>query len=807
MKQILRSWRNSPGFTAIILIILAVGIGSTTAIFSLVYGILLKPFPFHKPEQLMVIQTTSAKFHGAVRLVSIPDFDDLRRSAKTFSAMAAYRVERFSLLDGGNAQAVQYARISPELFQVLAVRPRLGESFTASDDQPGGDANKVILSHGLWKRRFNSDPSVIGRTIRTTVTTLKIVGVMPEHFRFPDDVQMWVPMQSLLNVRHLKRTDNRQYREIRVVARLQDGIGLAAAQAELELLGQNLERAFPVSNESMRHTAAPLRDALVGDVRPYLWLLFASVVLVLSICAANSANLFLARASARTREFTIRSALGANPIRIIREQLLECVALSTAGGAFGLLLAKALIDAFPRFAGDQLPAWIDVQLDWVTLAFSFSIALLTGACFGLMPAMMAARVNLNDVLKEGVRGSSGAGRVKKGLIVTEVALAALLLISAGLLLRTLVQLQRVELGFKTANLYTIQITPFVPGEEKERIRRSSQYFERTTARLRQLPGVIEAGATDDFPFTRSQALGRSTLQLEAKGDLATESIQRHPAALIDVTPGYFATLGIPLLEGRTFRESDDLSAPWVIILSERAAKAFFPGRSPLGRQVRTNTAGATDPWATVVGVVGNIKYRANESDQSLEFYYPYKQYGLSTTRVAIRIGADRPGLEQEIRAAVQAIDAETPVEDIRPMSALIADTLWQQRLWGILLGGFATAAFLLSILGLYGVLTFSVNQRVREIGIRIAIGARPSQVVSMILGDGLKLIGLGLLAGVLASLALSRWLTGFLFQVSWLDPWTYLSVLILVPLAGLLAAALPALRAIRIDPLNSLRAE
>ena len=807
MKQILRSWRRHPGFTAIILIILAVGIGSTTAIFSLVYGILLKPFPFVEPDQLVLLQTTSTKLRGATRPVSLPDFDDLKRSATQFSGMAAYRVERFSILDTGVAQPVQYARISPDFFGVLGVQPILGQTFQPQDDQPGGSANKVILSHGLWTRRFNSDPAVLGRSIRTSVTSLTIIGVMPEGFRFPDNAEMWVPIQSLLQVRQLKRTDERQFRQFKVVARLRSGVAASGAQAELDLIGRNLEQAYPASNEAMRPEVVSMRDAMVGDIRAYLWLLFASVALVLGICAANSANLFLARASARTREFTIRSALGADPNRIIRGQLLESIALSAVGGVLGLLLANLLIGLFPRYAGQQLPSWIDVRLDWVALAFSFGIALLTGACFGLIPAFMSARVNLNDVLKEGARGSSGAGRIKKGLIVVEVALAAVLLISAGLLLRTLTQLQKVELGFNTANLYTVQISPFVPGEERERIRLSSSYFERATARLRQIPGVIEVGGTDDFPFTPSQLQGRPTRQMEAKGDLRTESMQRQPSALIDVTPGYFDAMGIRLLEGRAFRESDDLTTPWVIILSERAAKSLFPGRSAVGQQVRANTAGATDPWATVVGVVGNVKYRSNESDKNLEFYYPYKQYGLSTTRLAVRLQADRTGIEQELRRAVQEVNAETPVEDVRPMSALIEETLWQQRLWGMLLAGFAAAALLLSLLGLYGVLAFSVNQRVREIGIRMAIGASPAQVVSLIVGDGLRLVGIGLVAGLAASLALSRWMSSLLFQVSWLDPWTYIAVLILIPLAGLLASALPAMRAVRIDPLNTLRAE
>ncbi|MBM3762080.1 MAG: ABC transporter permease [Acidobacteria bacterium] len=806
MKQIFRSWRNNLGFTLIVLAILAIGIGSTTAIFSLSYSILLKPFPFDNPDQLVILQTRSVKLRGTVQNVSLADFEDLRRKSKSFTSMAAYRPERFGLIEGGTTQPVEYARITPELFSTLGVNPQLGQAFQPSDDQPGGASNKAIISHSLWQRRFNLDPGIIGRTIRTSVNTLTIVGVMPANFSFPGNTDMWVPIQNLLQVRKLSREAEREYRSYNVVARLNPGSSIAAGQAELDRIGEELERTHPVTNEGLRTLATNLRDATVGEIRPYLWLLFASVTLVLAICAANSANLFLARASARTREFSIRGALGADPGRIIRDQLKESFALSALGGILGLLLANTLVSAFPRYAGQQIPSWIHVHLDWTVLVFSIGIAILTGISFGIIPAILASRANLQDVLKEGARGSSGAGRLKQGLVISEVALAAMLLISAGLLLRTLNQLQRVELGFNPSNLLTIQLSPFVPGENKERIKLSTNYFERAIGRLRQIPGVESAGATDEFPFSQLNA-SRPTFQLEAKGELRAESIQRKPSSLIDITPDYFAALGIPLLEGRAFRESDTLETPWVIILSERAAKAFFPGRPALGQQIRINSNGATDPWATVIGVVGNVKYRANESDQALEFYYPYKQYGLSSTRVALRLSAPRQGIEQEIRQALQEVDVQTPMENIRPMSSLIDESLWQQRLWATLLAGFAAAALVLSVLGLYGVLSFSVNQRFREIGIRLAIGARPLQVLSMIVGDGLRLVILGLVMGVFGALALGRLMEGLLFSVSWLDPITYAIVLLILPLAGLLAAALPALRATRVDPVHALKSE
>lgn len=806
MKHLIRSWRANPAFIVIVLGILAVGIGSTTAMFSLVYGVLLRPIPFPDSERIGLIQLASNKFRGSLRQVSLADFEDWKRDARQFEAMAAYRVERFSLLEGSASQSVEYARVTPELFTVLGAKPLLGQLFEPSDDQPGGSSNKVILSHSLWRSRFGSDPGIVGKVLRTSVSSLTVVGVMPEGFRYPDRSELWVPVQSLLQVRRADRQD-RGARQFWVIGKLRPGASLDSAQSELDRIGQQLAAAFPVTNEGMRPFLRTLRESTVGNVQPYLWLLFGSVLLVLAICATNAANLFLVRAAARTREFTIRSALGANAGVIIRQQLAECVLISTLGGLLGLVLAKTLIDLFPRFVEGQLPVWLTVTLDWPALAFSSGIALLIGAAFGILPAIMASRVNLNDVLKEGVRGSSGAGQVKKGLVVGQVALAAVLLISAGLMLRSLKNLQRVELGFQARNVTTVQLTPFVPGDEKERIRRSTAYFERVLAKIQELPGVVAAGGTDAFPFTNSYAAGRPAYQMEARGDSRQDAQQRKPSGLIDVTPNYFTAMGIPLLEGRNFRETDDLQAPWVIILSQRAAQALFPGRSALGQQVRTNTAGAVDPWATVIGVVGNVKYRANETDAALEFYYPYKQYGLSTTRLAVRLDQPRAGFDQELRAAINAVDTETPVEEIGTMAALIDETLWQERIWSLLLGAFAAAAFLLALLGLYGVLTFSVSQRTKEIGIRMAIGAQPSRVMRMVIQDGLNLVALGLVLGVASALLLGRWMASLLFQVSWLDPATYVAVVVLIPLAGVLAAAVPAARAVRVDPLRALRSE
>lgn len=426
-------------------------------------------------------------------------------------------------------------------FAVLGAKPLLGQLFEPADDQPGGSSDKAILSHSLWRSRYGGDPAIIGKVLRASVSSLTVVGVMPEGFRYPHRSELWVPAQSLLQVRKTDRRD-RGARQFWVIGKLGPGATLDSAQTEMDRIGEQLAAAYPVTNEAMRPFLRTLRESTVGNVQSYLWLLFGAVLLVLAICATNAANLFLVRAAARTREFTIRSALGANAAVIIRQQLTECVLLSTIGGMLGLLLAKALIDVFPRFAEGNLPPWLSVRLDWPALAFSFGIALVIGALFGTLPAIMASRVNLNDVLKEGVRGSSSSGPVRKGLVVGQVALATVLLISAGLMLRSLRNLQRADLGFQPRNVTTVQLTPFVPGDEKERIRRSTAYFQRVLAKIHELPGVVAAGGTDAFPFTNSYAAGRPAYQMEARGDSRLDALQRKPSALIDITPNYFESL-------------------------------------------------------------------------------------------------------------------------------------------------------------------------------------------------------------------------------------------------------------------------
>jgi putative ABC transport system permease protein len=802
----LRAWTRTPGLTLTLLAVIAIGVGATTATFSLVYSLVLRPLPFADPDRLAILQTQSATLRGNARRVSMPDFEDYRREARQFTNLAAFSPERFGLVEGGTARAVEYARVTPEFFDTLGVGPALGRSFQPDEDRPGGPNDVAVISHRLWQEQFGGRPDAIGQALRTSVTTLTVVGVMPPGFDYPARAELWVPIQSLMRVRNIDRSGGRESRAFLVIGRLAAGATVAQAEAELQGIGRELAERFPVTNEGMQPILTPLRDYELGVLKDYAWLLFAAVMLVLIVCAANVSNLLLVRLAARTRDLAVRTALGASRARLMREQVLECLGIAAVGGAVGIALAWSLIVALPGLVGARLPGWVDVSLHLPVLAFALAVTLLTGLFIGFVPGWLSARADLNDVLKQGTRGNTAAGRVKRAMVMAEVALATVLLVIAGLLLRTIDAISTVDPGFDPAPIVTVQLSPFVPGDERERIRRSTAYFQQATERLREIPGVVAVGGTDRFPFSPTYVT-RPTLVMEAKGDLANETAHRAPASLVDVTPEYFEAMGIPLLEGRGFRENDDLDAPWVIILSQRAAQAMFPGRSAVGQQVRTNTAGATDPWATVVGVAGSVKYRATDSEDMLEFYYPYKQYGLSTTRLAIRFDRLRPGAVEDVRRVAAQVDPATPVEDVRTMTDLMNETVWQQRLWSVVLAAFAGTALMLAVIGLYGLLAFSVGQRTREIGVRLALGSAPGGVVSLVAREGLVLVMTGLAVGLGAGLLVARSMSAVLFRVPWFDPWTYAAVGAALLGAGAAAATLPALRATRVDPVVALRAE
>jgi predicted permease len=484
--------------------------------------------------------------------------------------------------------------------------------------------------------------------------------------------------------------------------------------------------------------------------------------------------------------------------------LFESAVPAILGGAAGLALAYAILRVFPSLIPEQLPLWMRFDLNPEVVAFTFAVTLFAALVAGVVPAISATRVNLVDVLKEGSRGSARGGKLRNALVVGEIALATVLLVGAGLLIQSFNKLLSVDPGFAPERVITVSVSPFRTGTNEDRIRAVCAYYQDAIRRLRELPGVIAAGATDNFPFTR-QINERTTLNIEGKGDTLEAKAIRAPANFIDTTPDYFDAMGIRILEGRTYTENDDLTKPWVIMLSKRAADALFPGRSAVGQQVRAGTPGHFDPWATVVGVVANVKYRAQDDERTLEFYYPYKQYGLGTAHIALRVQGDPKALEPRIRAVLAEADPQTAVDAIKTMPTLIEDSLWQQRLWSLLLTGFAMVALLLAVVGIYGVMANFVSLRTREIGIRLAIGATPATILQSVTRHGLLLVAVGTSIGIAASLLAARFVESLLFGVRPADPLTLLGVPLILLLTGLLASLFPALRAANVDPVIALR--
>jgi putative ABC transport system permease protein len=799
----MRSLLRAPLAAAVMIAILAAGIGLNTAVYSVLYGILLRPYPYTSPERIVRIASSPVKEPGNRVGVSLPDFEDFRRDARTVQDLNAWTTERINLIDNGGAIPMDAGVISPGLFATLGVKLAMGREFLPEEDIPGGDVNKVILSHALWETRFHRDPAILGRVIRTSLGSFAVVGVASAGFLFPRDSALWIPIESELRARNGSR-NMRFYRKYRVVARLRDGASLQAAKDDLRQIGTRLQREQPATNSEILPVVEPLRAVETSEMRPYVLLLMAGAGLVLLVCCTNLANLLLARSAAREREFAVRAAMGAGRSRLLLQLLTEHSLLAIAGAFLGVVLASSLLAALPRIIPVDLPFWIHFDLDRNVLGFTCAVTIGTVALFGLVPLIKSSRTDLEGLLREGSRGSSSTSRLRRGLIVGEVALSAVLLICAGLLLKSLNRLERVEPGFQPRNVLVIELSPFKPGSAQQRIDAASAYFRRALASIGQVPGVVAVGATDGLPYTADSA-DRPSYNMEVRGEGSVERAYRGPGSVVDITPRYFEAMGIPLLAGRAFGDQDQQTSEKVIILSERAAKFLFPNRSPIGGQVRHNTNGMADPWSRVVGVVGNVRYKADEASDGMEMYYPSAQWEFESAYVAIRFQSSPKGYENAIRQAVASVDSETGIDEMKTMDALMNETLWQQRSWGYVLAGFAATTLLLAAIGLYGVMAYSVALRRTEIGIRAALGATPGAIFGDVTREGVMLAAAGAVVGLVTALGVTRLLRTMLYGVPPGDPVTFLLAALVLIAVAVVASALPGVRAANMDPVKILR--
>jgi putative ABC transport system permease protein len=814
MRYGLRQLRRNPGFTAVALATLTLGIGANTAIFSAVDAVLLRPLPFPHPEQLVAVRESFRQFPSAS--VSYPDYLDWVADNHSFAALSAYRGASGVVTHAGPPAVISGQECTWQYFDVLGMQPELGRTFTAADDRVGaGDV--VVIADSLWHQRFSGDPNILGKTMELDATPRVIVGVMPPGFpglsAAKDAAQYWTPLGAQATKDSgLMTRDN--HPGLIGLGRLKPGVTLAAARADLSRIARNLSQQFPKSNTDEGIAAVSYLDLVVQHDGPEaLWILLAAVGLLLLIACANVANLLLARAATRQKANAIRSALGASRARLIRGHLTESLCLGVAGSALGLLLAWLVIRATPALIRPELgmPGMArtdQLSLDWRVLAFTTLLALATSLLFGLAPAWHASRTSLAGVLKEGGYDSSAGGsgtRLRGILVAVEMALALVLLAGAGLLIRSLLRLQQVNPGFNPDHVLTFEIS--LPNAKYPKAEQTLEFFRQARARLARLPGVTAVGTVKPLPFggndweTGFTIVGRPE-PLPGQG---------HSTNYAMISGDYFHAMGMRLLRGRAFSDTDTKTSTLVAIIDDTFARRYWPGNDPLanalGKQVQLNGHDCT-----VVGIVARVMDygldQSTEMDRLPESFVPLTQYAQSSVDFAVLTRqADPMQLRGEVTTAIQSLDADQPLDDMMTMNQRIALSLAQRRLTLWLMGAFAVLALILAAIGIYGVLSYAVAQRTHEIGIRMALGAGRGNVLALVLGHGMRLAAAGALAGLAAALPLGRFAASYLFGVSWHDPLTLAAVPLLLLAVAALACYVPARRASRTDPWIALRHE
>jgi len=812
----LRQLFKHPAFTLVAVLTLALGIGANTAIFSVVNAVLLKPLPFPAPDELIALGMTDTRQKATqteLGSLSYPDFFDFRDQNRTLASSAVYHDRSFALTSEAGATSLPGVKTSAEFFDVLGIKPRIGRTFARADEQSGGGPGgfKVIISDDFWQKHCGGDTNVLGKTVTLDRREHTVIGVMPPGFQFPiqtDAIDFYVTIaEDAANPDGSRpQTQNRGSHSLEAIARLKPGVTIAQAQADLEAIAAALEKQYPESNSHMGVASKPLREDLIGDVRTALYILFGAVICVLMIANANVANLLLARASARGKEIALRAAMGASRGRIVRQLLTESLLLSGLGGGLGLLFAQWGTDALIKTVPQNIPRISTIQLDASVLGFTLLVSLATGVIFGLVPAWQASHVDLNSSLKSGTRtggGGEGKGRVRNALIMAEVALALVLLISAGLLIQSFARLGRVQPGLRTERLLTASLSlPDIAYPKNENI---IAFFDQFLSRIRALPGVESASTIVPLPLSGSNMV--TTFDVEER---PLPEGQRAGAPVRIIATDYFKTMGIPLRQGRVFDRTDQFESTPVVIVNERFANKFFPGQNVIGKRIMPGFSAddSGEKMREIVGVVGNVKHLALKNDDSPEMYLPQTQIPFSIMSIVIRTNVSSPSaLTASLRKELAALDGTIPLTSVRVFDEYISRSLARPRFNALLLSIFAGTALLLTAIGIYGVMAYSVAQRTSEIGIRIALGAGRSSIFRLVVGQAMTLVGISLVVGVAGALAATRLLNSLLFGVGASDPLTFVAIVLLVSAVAFVAAWLPARRATRVDPIIALRAE
>ncbi|MGH9971008.1 MAG: ABC transporter permease [Pyrinomonadaceae bacterium] len=803
----LRGLANRPGFALVVVLTFALGIGANTAIFTVVNSVILRPLPYKDPSHLVVVH--QAKEGNSWSTVSYGDFNDFRERQQSFEQLTAFSAPWiFNLSGAGEPIQVNGQWSSANLLSMLGVSPIEGRDFTAADDKEGAQP-VVILGYGLWQRQFGGNKAIIGKPINLDDQSFTVIGVAPPNLKITDDTDLWVPLAlNRINSR------GRLIRYLSVVGRLKPNVTLPGAQNDLSIIAQQLEQQYPDTNKGFAVHLTPMHEEIVGKVRTALFVLLGSVGFVLLIACANVANLTLSRAIARRKEFAIRTTLGAGRRRLIRQLLTESLILSLFGGFIGLILATWGIDLLLSLSPESIPRHQEIGPDRSVLLFTLVLSLLTGLISGVVPAWKAAKIDLNETLKESgqLHGSSARHqRFRRVLIVSEIALALVLLTGSGLLIKSFARLLNVNAGFDTENVLALQLT--LPSSKYSQPPQRTDLYQQVETQLKALPGVKAVGAISRMPlFAGDITTGRSnitsTIVVEgrnvAEGDL--------PEADYRVaSPSYFEAINIPLVKGRIFNWQDEprdsAGRPMVVVINETMARRFWPGEEAIGKRIKWGAASPTDPWWTIVGVVGNVRHFRLDMEPRPELYRPYLVNPLGSPILVVRTSSNPETLAAAVRSAVQAIDPNIPLSKVSTMPQLISRSVAPRRFSMLLLAIFAGVALLLATVGIYGVMSYSVMQRTHEIGIRMALGAQASDVLKLMLSAGVGLALTGVAIGLLGAFLLTRWMTTLLFGVTPTDALTFVMVPLFLIVVALVACFIPARRATKVEPLVALRYE
>jgi putative ABC transport system permease protein len=796
--------RKNPGFTAVAALTLALGIGANTAIFSVVNAVLLRPYPYKDQDRLMWLWET--KLPEIPRLSPSPaNFLDWQKQNTVFEQLEACNVRNFNLVGGANSARIRGMVITHGFLSMLGIRPRMGRDFLPDEDRPGRN-NVVILSHELWQRQFGGDPNILNQSIKLDDQPFTVIGVMPPNrgFRFQDD-HLWTPIAFTA-----EQIQNRRGGILNVFGRLKPEATLEQARSEMSAIAGRLANRYPDTNTGWNVTVDPMVEEAVSQIKPSLLLLLGAVTFVLLIACANVANLLLARAAVRRKEIAVRTALGASRWRIVRQLLTESLLLSLAGGIIGLTLASWGLKIMMAMADNFWPRIMDISLDVRILVFTTAITLLTGLSFGLVPALQASKPNLNEMLKDAGRGSTEGGRqqiVRSALVVIEVAISLVLLVGAGLVMRSFIGLQKVDPGFDPENALTVSIS--LTERKYPEQDRQAAFYSRLIERVSALRGVQATGAATAVPFSDAHWGGHMGRGFRIEGRTGDQAGNQGGASYYSVSPNYFRAMGIPLLRGRLFTEFDTKGAPRVAIINSTMANRYFPNEDPIGKRIQLTSMFNNDPevYREIVGIVGDVKSNSLAQETPPQTYEPHTQEPFPFMTLVVRTAGDPTGLNEAIRREVLQLDKEQPVFRIETLDQLIATSTGHRRFSMMLFAVFAAAAIALASVGLYGVMSYAVTQRTHEVGIRMALGAQRRDVLGLILRQGLRLTLSGIAAGLIAAWAATRLLINLLYGVSATDPLTFAGVSLLLIGIALLACYIPARRATKVDPMVALRAD